>query len=231
MSDRPSKARILVEGAVIVASILLAFTIDRVYENARDRGEESAILEGLRADFEANQLALEDYLGDYTRTIESSGAVLDYVRLGEGHADLFEVARSLGTLYSNRTFDPQTATLDLVESSGRGSLLTDGELRRLVAEWRVHWEDALDQQQGLQRYREGILWPAMIGLDLRVSDGVRRAPAEDPFLPHWDDFRDSDLPAALDLFSGLAARTLLDLNEVMEANDKVLARLEVLLGR
>ena len=50
--------RISVETAAIVASILLAFSIDAWWDRVQDRAEEREILSLLRAEFEANQKVL-----------------------------------------------------------------------------------------------------------------------------------------------------------------------------
>lgn len=62
MSETNPRRALLVEGIVIVASILLAFAIDRGYERFEGRSEEAAVLDGLRADFLANRDALEAHL-------------------------------------------------------------------------------------------------------------------------------------------------------------------------
>ena len=46
--------RVLVEGAVIVVSILMALGIEAWWDGSQDRSAETEILAGLRADFEEN---------------------------------------------------------------------------------------------------------------------------------------------------------------------------------
>lgn len=225
-----TNSRLLAEGAVIVASILFAFAIDRGYERHQDRREEAAILEGLRSDFLANQVALARHLEWYDRWSDGINAVQLYIRDDAGEEDEDKVSRTLMTFFGNPTFDPSTATLDVIESSGRGRLLSDPDLRSLIAEWRVHTVDALDQQQGLQRIRESMLWPTLVKLDVRVPDGSRRLVDAGEGPPPPQDLRASGLPAVLDVFSSLLVRTRQDLMEVLEATGLVLTRLDALLG-
>jgi len=231
MSVPSTGSRFLAEGVVIVASILFAFAIDRGYERYQDRREEAAILEGLRSDFEANREALVAHLEWYDRWSEGIDAIQLHIGDGASPGNEDRVSSALRTLYGNPTFDPSTATLDVIESSGRGSLLSDPALRGLIAEWRVHTVDALDQQQGLQRIRESMLWPTLVRLDVRAPDGSRRtvSPMEGP--PSLQDLHASQLAAVLDIFSALLRRTRQDLVEVLDATDLVLERLDALLGQ
>jgi hypothetical protein len=231
MSAPPTSNRLLVEGAVIVASILLAFAIDRGYESYQERREEAAILEGLRSDFLANQEALESHLEWYDRWSDGISDVQEYISGGSAEPKAGELEQALTVLFANPTFDPSTATLDVIESSGRGSLLSDPELRVLIAEWRVHTTDALDQQQGLQRNRESMLWPTLVQLDVRAPDGSRALLDIPNGPPPLQDLRASGLAAVLDVHSALLGRTRQDLVQVLDATELVLNRLDALLGQ
>jgi hypothetical protein len=224
-----------------VASILLAFAIDRGYETYQERREEAAILEGLRSDFLANREAIETHFEWYDRWNDGIVQLQEYIRDGSDEEQADEIQRALSLLFANPTFDPSTATLDVIESSGRGSLLRDTNLRVLTAEWRVHTNDAMDQQQALQRNRESMLWPALVKLDVRTPDGGRvmvgstepplslralRLSADPPSLR---DLRTTGFSAVLDLYSALLARTHRDLLQVRDATDLVLERLNALL--
>ena len=226
-----TRSRLLVESIVIVASILLAFAIDRGYESYKELREEAAILDGLRSDFLANQVALEGHLTWYDLWSDGVSDVQQYMRTGSDGLKPEEVQQALSSLLANPTFDPSTATLDVVESSGRGSVLSDSELRVLVAEWRVHTADALDQQHGLQRNRESLLWPALVQLDVRAPD-VAPVPADllvGP--PPAQVLQAAGLAATLDLHSALLGRTRQDLEEVLDATERVLKQLETLLDQ
>jgi hypothetical protein len=244
MSAPQTRNRLLVEGAVIVASILLAFAIDRGYETYQERREEAAILEGLRSDLLANREAIETHFEWYGRWNDGIVQVQEYIRDGSEAEQADEIQRALVRLFANPTFDPSTATLDVIESSGRGSLLSDTKLRILIAEWRVHTNDAMDQQQGLQRNRESMLWPALVKLDVRTPDGgrVMAGSAESPLSvldprrvsenpPSLQDLRTSGFSAVLDVYSALLRRTHNDLLQVMDATDLVLERLNALLDQ
>jgi hypothetical protein len=216
---------------VIVASILLAFAIDRGYESFESRSEETAILAGLRADFVANRAALEAHLEWHDRWAAGIATALEYTRPGSTVGVDDRTVLAFEDFFANPTLDPSTATLDVVESSGRGRLLGDPELRLLIAEWRVHTDDAVDQQAGLQRNRDLMLWPALTALDLRTPDGARAAIDPPDGLPGPEALRAAGLPAILDLHSALLVRTRGDWVEVLDATVRVLERLDALGAR
>jgi hypothetical protein len=60
--------RVLVEGAVIVASILLAFGIEAWWNGAQERLEERQILSSLAEDFRTNKAEAESVTSTYERT-------------------------------------------------------------------------------------------------------------------------------------------------------------------
>lgn len=76
MSDGPSRQprsihAYAAEIAVIVFSILLAFTLDRGWDARRARGEERVALEGLRADFLKNREEVRTQIAAVEGTAEA----------------------------------------------------------------------------------------------------------------------------------------------------------------
>lgn len=223
--------RRVLEGAVIVGSILLAFSIDRGYENWQDSKEEQAIFLGLSADFTANQETLKKYIEYYESMTAQIAVVLRFIEHGSNTAEQTAIGEALTLLYNNPTFDPRTATLDLIESSGSGSLLKDTALKGLISEWRMHADDALDQQLGLQRNRETMLWPKLVGLNVQTSEGRQTLLDMPQEVPSLERMRESELAAVLDVYAALVSRTQIDLVELLGATDDVLDRLVSLLQR
>lgn len=190
-SSGSSLRRLGTEAAMIIASILLAFAIDRGFEGYQQTEEETAILSGLKAELTSSRGGLQRHMQWYERWENSITKIRTYLhqdpeRAGETAP---EIISALRMLYANPTFDPSTATLDVIEASGRGTVVTDHELRTFIAEWRVHAEDALDQQYVLQRSREAILWPLLVELNIEAPRPGRSAQGVRPeHGPHrvWD---------------------------------------------
>jgi hypothetical protein len=78
-------ARFLVEGIVIVVSILLAFGIDAWWDSTQDDELRAAYLIALKNEFEAAAAEMDDQIGDHRRQVENIETLL--TRLAEGEAD------------------------------------------------------------------------------------------------------------------------------------------------
>jgi hypothetical protein len=86
--------RVLVEGVVVVSSILLAFGIQAAWDRRGESDLREAVLLGLTADFTAAELLLDDNMRNHqeggdavagTRTLGASGGKLN--RCGRYFAD------------------------------------------------------------------------------------------------------------------------------------------------
>jgi hypothetical protein len=119
----------IVEGAVIVLSILLAFGIDALWAQHQERLEEREILASLKSDFVAN-------LDSVTRVIEAHQAFRDRVKT------LIELSpEEIRTLSQTRiselmlatanpwTFDAVRGTTDTLVNGGKLGVLSDPDLR------------------------------------------------------------------------------------------------------
>lgn len=222
--------RLLFEGTVIVLSILLAFGIDRGYEAWRDRGEEQVVLMGLLEDFRANEESLGSYVQHAEVLRESSAAFVAYAVSDQ--AVRLDSLTTLGRpLFRGGTFDPQSATLDQVEASGRADLISDDSLRRLIAEWRTHVEDAVHQQGVLAEWQADQVWPPL--MDLGIGPGTDMEMGRD-LAPNWPPSdravaaRGSALEQRIRALSGLARITRDDLTQALNATSAVIERLELL---
>jgi hypothetical protein len=205
----------------------LAFAIDRGYEGFQERAEENAILFGLKAELTTSLEDLQRHLAWHDRWDASIADIRAYLNEGtdrNGPAAP-EIVGALRMLYSSPTFDPSTATLDVIESSGRGRAIVDRELRTLIAEWRVHAEDAMDQQQTLQRSRETVLWPLLLELQLEAP----RPPPGEQILyrepPTAVELVDSDLNTVLSYYGMIAQISGDDWRQVFDATEAILERL------
>ena len=69
--------RISAEGAAIVVSILLAFSIEAWWDDYQDRGEEQGILLGLKSEFEQNLAFIEIELSYRNAVIDSILKIFD----------------------------------------------------------------------------------------------------------------------------------------------------------
>jgi hypothetical protein len=127
---------------VIVASILLAVTIDALWEDRQVRNEEQSVLRSLRTDFVASQSELLSVI----RGIEWNRANFERLQaatpeaLGRLPAD----SVSMDGLTGAPSFDAYSGTLDALVGAGELDLIRDDRLREVLLHW-IHGIDDLPE--------------------------------------------------------------------------------------
>ena len=138
--------RISVEAAAIVASILLAFSIDAWWDSVQERAEEREILGLLRAEFEANQKVLARTAGIHRLNLS---AMREIISVSE--TDISINDESVGTLFLQAAgtphYNPATGALAATISSGRIDLIRNIELRNRLAGWNSVVSDLILDEQ------------------------------------------------------------------------------------
>jgi hypothetical protein len=148
MSDRQTIpwTRISIEAAAIVASILLAFSIDAWWDGVQDRAKEREILSLLRAEFEANQKVLTRTAGIHRLNL---GAMREIISVSETDTSVNDA--SLGSLFLQAAGTPHynsaTGALAATISSGRIDLIRNVELRNRLAGWNSVVSDLILDEQ------------------------------------------------------------------------------------
>lgn len=139
-------SRLLAEGAVIVVSILLAFTIDALWADRQERGREDAALRGLAEDFRVHKTRLNWHVEQYQLRIEAADSLLGLMG-PSADAGFAAVAPVLGRLGVANPVLLRAGTLETLAGNEGMSLLRDAELRRVLAEWtqRVRDTEALNE--------------------------------------------------------------------------------------
>jgi hypothetical protein len=138
--------RISVEAAAIVASILLAFSIDAWWDSVQNRAEEREILSLLRAEFEANQKILARTAGIHRLNL---GAMQEIISASE--KDIPVHGEYLDSLFLQAAgtphYNPATGALAATISSGRIDLVRNIELRNRLAGWNAIVSDLMLDEQ------------------------------------------------------------------------------------
>ena len=126
--------RISVEAAAIVASILLAFSIDAWWDSVQDRAEEREILRLLHAEFQANQKVLARTAGIHRLNLD---AMQEIILASESDIPVHD--ESLDSLFRQAAgtphYNPATGALAATISSGRIDLVRNIDLRNRLAGW------------------------------------------------------------------------------------------------
>jgi hypothetical protein len=133
--------RALLEGLVIVGSILLAFGIEAWWDRRNDRSEEDRIISGLHDQFSRYREYLNgavDYQIQKAATIQNMLLIIQenqWQEQAEGFDNL------LGTALIPSTLDLGQGELESVISSGHLGLISDEDLVLKL----VQWEGVLDE--------------------------------------------------------------------------------------
>jgi len=143
---------LLLEGGVIVVSILLAFALDALWDETK-RGREAQIaLTSLKDEFEANLAACEEVEQHYHAMAKQFAEVLtmsdERVRaLGDAEATV-----AYNSFCAPRTFDAMLGTTNSVISTGTFSILQDAELRKALDTFLNFVEDSREDVGNLLHY-------------------------------------------------------------------------------
>lgn len=120
--------RYLLEGATIVAGILLALLLDAAWDWIGDRGEEAGYLTGLREELEASAVELAADQEAREVILARTGALLQHARLGTP-VPPDSVAPWLEALIDFRFFTPVRTVMDDLVASGGMALIRSDEVR------------------------------------------------------------------------------------------------------
>jgi hypothetical protein len=124
--------RIFAEGAAIVVSILLAFSIEAWWDDHQDRAEEQGFLLGLKSEFEQNLAFIEIELSYRNAVIESILKIFDAsVARTSLEPDVLDELIGDVTWWSNIEYS--RGAIDSLLQSGELSLIGNEELRRVFA--------------------------------------------------------------------------------------------------
>jgi hypothetical protein len=137
MREKVPWGRVLVEGAVVVISILLAFGIDATWDNRSAANAEQALLTSLRDEFAQNRTIIEGSI-QFHEVDASVAAFLLRARPDVGR-DSLATAVAMSTYF--RTTDPHVGAISSAIAGGGLERVNNEELRALVASWPGDFND------------------------------------------------------------------------------------------
>lgn len=149
--------RIAVEATAIVASILLAFTIDAWWDDRKERVEEREILESLQVEFEANRDGVAAVLRVHDEALRYAAQLMSLTEIEVLALSETDVERHVRYFAYPRTFDAVRGTVDALISSGKLGILQDRELRESLTTFVNMLEDAGEDREYMTRWAM-IIW-------------------------------------------------------------------------
>ena len=133
-APRKSAARLLLEMLVVVASILIAFSLDAWWSRRSELRTERAHLRALQSDFEQNVARLNQLIAREERIVDASRRLLLVATSAQaGHPD--SVRTLLGQVFNSGRFDPVMGAYEAVVSSGGLAQVRDDRLRLALADF------------------------------------------------------------------------------------------------
>ena len=161
--------RVLVEGVVVVGSILLAFAIDAWWEEARDRAAETELLAGLEAEFQEHleELGARSSLND-----SIANTLTTILRLGVGEEPWPE---SLGSIIgygivTSPTWDPGAGVREALVTSGRLELISNSDLRVALSSWRSVVDEVRDGELLIRELVRSSIIPKASATGVSLSE-------------------------------------------------------------
>lgn len=158
----PSRSRwgfLLVEAALIVLSILLAFAIEAWWDGRQEDREQLRLLRGFQEDLRTDSATYAGLLESYPATVESHEALLGWLT-GEGpELDAVEVVRAVRlSILLPILFSKERTTYEEAVQVGGLARMEDGRLRRaLIAYYSVPF--AVTNDAFVEGWLEGVYFP------------------------------------------------------------------------
>lgn len=141
-------ARILAEGTAIVASILLAFAIDAWWEERREREREVELLLALKDDMASSKEQVQRFIQFHEEVQAATLKLLQASRASATDLSVDEIDRLLLDMsWWDAAPRFTTGTLNSLIASGELSLITNDELRNLIADWPDWIQRVISTQQ------------------------------------------------------------------------------------
>jgi hypothetical protein len=202
--------RLLAEGMVIVASILIAFGLDAWWGSRNGRAQERALLVALAQDFGTARDDLHDVTRAHETVLASMVRLLTYTEAGVvPDSERAQVDTVLSRVFIRRTFDPPMGTVETILSSGRLDIIRNQDLVAELTRWTAAVRDFNELETSGATHFYSTLYP-YLAANLDLQDLDKGIPWEVPW-PH-------DPTPAADLVRDPAFRNVIYMHYVLYHN-------------
>jgi hypothetical protein len=170
--------RLGVESLAIVLSILLAFALDAWWEQRQESGFERALLESLQQEFTQNLTEIDNRVTRHDEIRDDLVSIRPMIQ--ENIDETLKLdARELVALVSWTTSDIAKGTVERLLASGELRILSNSELRSLLAAWPSDIDDAQEDEVLALQFIELVLTPALLGHNVLSSTYLVRENIEE----------------------------------------------------
>jgi hypothetical protein len=138
------------EVGIVVAGILIAFSLDAWWDARRERLSQEAQLRALHEEFTANRERIDRAEERHRNIALRSRALLSALQLHPAGSEVQVADSLLGSVFEWRTQEWSMGSVEALIASGDLQRIADPELRRLLADWPASVEE-MDEDQILGR--------------------------------------------------------------------------------
>lgn len=147
----PTWKWVLAETGIVVAGILIAFSLNSWWETRSATAQEQAHLSALHADFQQNMERLSALAESQDRVADASGELLLVAR-GRSAPSPDSVDRLISEVFSSDQFDPVMGAYENLVNSGGLSQIRDERLRGLLASFAAMVDSRYAEEFSLALY-------------------------------------------------------------------------------
>jgi hypothetical protein len=150
--SKPSRfsSQYVVEGVLIVVSILIAFAIDAWWEERGDRTEEQRVLTALRAEFQENAERLPRYIEAGEFAAAEAARLIQAIQDAAEGGRIVVTPEQLMALTAFGSFDPVRGAFDAMLQSGELRYIRNQALRSRLVRWPSLIADAVENDYFLR---------------------------------------------------------------------------------
>jgi len=144
---------------LVIIGILIAVSINGWNEERKLKIEEQAILKDLKQEMETNLEALEIVIEEHQKSFEAAKEMRALI----GNRDAFNkmpdstYASIFRKMNNNYTYDPRNGILNSIISSGQVNIISNKELKYLMASLKEWTVDAFENTMKIENQRDDLL--------------------------------------------------------------------------
>lgn len=173
----------LLEIVIIIVGILLSVIITEFFSNRKDNKRETTYLRALANDLSSDLEYLEvdvEERGNQLAACEVLSRILQTQDFSP--ASIPAIAKALADLTKTVSFNPNTATFRVLESTGHVELIDNDEIVKKLIELYTSYYDLINQNNAdVSLYRNNFLLPFLVN-NLNFTAAARSSGMENPLL-------------------------------------------------
>jgi hypothetical protein len=157
-------ARLAAEAIVVVASILIAFSLDAWWNKRAQENTETAHLRAIRSDFQQNVSRLKILIEREERIAAASRGLLHVATSSAPPSAQDSISHLLGQVFNSGRFDPVMGAYEAVVNSGGLAQVRDDSLRLALADFA-----SLLESRYYERYSDELYFDFIRGFTGRLG--------------------------------------------------------------